>query len=122
MGSSDQRQSSRVGINAEGHHNDFFVESSGQNHKISNIRDVSISGVGLELQQAHNKGDQVNLKYDSDDLQLSINGTVMWCESQADGHCAMGIQFDTDNGENNTLFFLAMRKYLDDFDSLPIDA
>lgn len=122
MGSSDQRQSGRIGINVEGHHNDFFIESDGQKHAISNIRDVSISGVGLELQQTHHKGDSVSLIYDSDDLQLTIQGTVMWSETQANGQTAMGIQFDTHNGDDNTLFFMAMRKFLDEFDSLPIDA
>ena len=119
MSNNDQRQDIRVGVSINNQYNDFFLHCGDQTFEISKIRDVSISGVGVETVQACEKGDTVVLKFDSDDLKLNIRGSVMWCKPlERDGY-ALGIEFDVQNREDNTLFFMAMRKYLDDFDSLP---
>ena len=121
MSNQDQRQDARLGVNIEGQHNDFFLQCGDQIFQITNIRDVSVSGVGLETMEACEKGDTVVLKYESDDLNLTIRGTVMWCKPTDMGAHALGIEFDVQNREDNSLFFMAMRKYLDDFDSLPFN-
>jgi hypothetical protein len=120
----DKRRSSRSGLTIENHNNFFFLHCGDKVYEIQHIRDVSISGVGLELQEALPAGDQIVLKYNSDDFQLSINGVIKWSErgDSSDGRHAVGIEFDTANRQNNSLFFLALRKYLDDFDGAYYDA
>lgn len=120
----DQRRNTRSGLTIGDHQNHFFLRCGEQVHEIEYVRDVSISGVGLELQQPLPAGNQVALKYESDDFQLTINGTVKWCDrsDRGDGCCSIGIEFDPQDYENNSLFFLALRKFLDDFDSAYIDA
>ena len=119
MSNNDQRQDIRVGVSIDSQQNEFFLHCGDQSFEIRKIRDVSISGVGLETVQNCEKGDTVVLKYDSDDLKLNIRGTVMWCKPLDHDGYALGIEFDVQNREDNTLFFMAMRKYLDEFDSLP---
>jgi len=121
MSNEDQRLNDRLGINMAHGDNQFYIEHSGQIHPIENVRDVSISGMGLEISEGFNEGERVMLNYSSDGFSMQIDGTVMWCDSQHSGS-AMGIEFDSANQSDNTLFFMAMRKYLDEFDSLPMQA
>jgi len=119
--SSESRQETRVNVNLQGQTNSFFVEFSGQTFPITNIRDVSVSGVGLELEQIIAQGETIELGYNSDDLDLKVKGTIAWCDA-SNGPVALGIEFTPDNPQENMLFFMAMRKYLDEFDGITMDA
>ena len=123
MSPKEKRRNARSSLNIGDEHNLFFLLAEGNSYEIREIRDVSISGVGLATQRAFEPGEKVALRYDSDDFELKIDGTVAWCNQTHDnGNCHMGIEFDPANRENNSLFFLALRKYLDEFDSAYIDA
>ena len=118
--SSESRQDTRVNVNLQGQTNSFFVEFAGQTVPITNIRDVSISGVGLELEQIIAEGETIELGFDSDDLNLKVKGTVAWCDAQ-NKPVAIGIEFTSETPQDNMLFFMAMRKFLDDFDGITMD-
>ncbi len=118
----EKRKNARSGLVMEDLENRFSLLCDRRNYAITKVRDVSISGVGLEAPHPFQSGDQVSLVYDSGDLRLSIGGTVMWCQPQSDGVHALGIQFDRANRQDTALFFLAIRKYLDEFDGTYIDA
>jgi hypothetical protein len=117
----DQRQETRVNVELQGQTNSFYVEFADQSVPITNIRDVSVSGVGLELEQIIAQGETIELGYDSDDLNLKVKGHVAWCDANA-SPVALGIEFTSETPQENMLFFMAMRKYLDSFDGVTIDA
>lgn len=118
----EKRQNARCGLVMEDQEIQFTLMQNDKTFAINRVRDVSISGVGLEAQQEFSKGEQLSLAYNSGDFQLSINGTVMWCTAQDNNNFALGIKFDMENRQDNALFFLAIRKYLDEFDGTYIDA
>lgn len=111
----DQRQETRVNVNLQEQHNEFFMEVAGQTIAINNIRDVSVSGVGLELDHIIAQGETIALGYQSDDFNMKIKGTVAWCDA-SDGPTSIGVEFSSDSPQDNMLFFMAMRKFLDQFD------
>lgn len=118
----DKRRHPRKHFNSSGNENDFsfFLEEKGRLYEIKNVQDVSISGIGVGMSKEFKIDQKVALKYKSADYHLSINGTIAWCNSTSHiGSCRLGVKFDSGNQENNTLFFLAVRKYLDPFDSIP---
>jgi len=101
----------------------FSIEKDQETFNITRIKDVSISGVGLEMPRALPVGDQLSISYNSGDFQLSILGTVIWCDPETQsGPYTLGIEFNPESRENNALFFLAIRKYLDEFDGAYMDA
>ncbi len=119
----EKRNEARSGITLEDHHNLFFLEKDNDRQAIVRIRDVSISGVGINMNQPLDASMPVSLTYDSDDFKLTINGITAWCNPVEEGNSFdMGIQFNANDPNDNSLFFLAVRKYLDDFDGGTFDA
>jgi len=116
----EMRQEARAQVDIEGHNNKFFIEIAGQTVPIANIRDVSVSGVGLQLDQIIAQGETIQLGYNSDDLDLKVNGNVIWCDAQQKP-VSVGVEFTQETPQENMLFFLAMRKYLDEFDGVTLD-
>jgi len=116
----DQRQEARVSVELQGQINDFSIESAGQSIPITRIRDVSISGVGLALEQTIAEGETITLACQFDDLKLRIQGQVAWCDGSSSPVC-IGVEFSRETPRDNMLLFLAIRKYLDDFDGITMD-
>jgi len=120
---SEKRKNARSGLSMENQEGQFNIEKDQESFSIKRIRDVSISGVGLEMSRALPVGEQLSLSYNSGDFQLSILGTVIWCNPETQsGPYILGIEFNPESRENNALFFLAIRKYLDEFDGAYMDA
>jgi hypothetical protein len=117
----EKRQETRASVNLDGQNNHFFVEFAGQTFPIANIRDVSVSGVGLQLDQMIAQGETIELAYTSDDLDLKVKGNVIWCDGH-DRPVSVGVEFCHDTPQDNMLFFMAMRKFLDEFDGVTMDA
>jgi len=117
---SESRQETRVNVDIQGQTNSFYLEFAGQTVPISNIRDVSISGVGLEVEQIIAQGETIELGFNSDDLELKVKGHVAWCDA-SNSPVALGIEFTSDTPQDNMLFFMAMRKFLDEFDGITMD-
>ena len=117
----EKRKHPRKGFDSSTDEFSFYLEEKGQLYEIRNVHDVSISGVGIHIPGKFNSGQKITLKYESPDYHLSIDGTVAWCDNSATiGSCRLGVEFDAGNQEDNTLFFLAVRKFLDPFDSVPL--
>lgn len=119
----EQRATERHGIQVDGREHLFKLKSQQGSFPITDIQDVSVSGMGLEASTAFNKGTGVMLNYSEGDFDMDIQATIIWCNPLSDENkFALGIEFDAANGGNNSLFFLAMRKYLDEFDGVTMDA
>ena len=116
----DQRQEARVNVTQQGQINNVSIESAGQSIPVTRIRDVSISGVGLALEQTIAKGETITLACQFEDLKLRIQGQVAWCDASS-SPVSIGVEFSRETPRDNMLFFLALRKYLDDFDGITID-
>jgi len=117
----EKRQEPRANVTLEGQNNQFFVEFSGETFPIANIRDVSVSGVGLQLDHIIAQGESIELGYNSDDLNLKVKGNVIWCDAH-EQPVSVGVEFTQETPQENMLFFMAMRKYLDEFDGITMDA
>lgn len=118
----EKRKNARSGLSVANQENLFSLIRDQERFRISKVRDVSISGIGLETRHSFQTGEHVALAYEEGDFQLHINGRIMWCKLGDGGQFAMGIEFDPGNRQDNALFFLAIRKYLDEFDGTYIDA
>jgi len=117
----DKRKHPRKGFSSSADECSFYLEEKGQLYEIKHVQDVSISGVGIHLPRKINIGQKIILKYESHDYHLSIDGMVAWCDNAATiGSCRLGVEFDVGNQEDNALFFLAVRKFLDPFDGVPL--
>lgn len=113
----DNRRETRSSVNLQGQTDSFYVEFVDQTIPIINIRDVSITGVGLEIDQIIDKGETVELGYNSDDMELKVKGTVIWCDTSTTS-VMLGVEFSKETLQENILFFMAMRKFLDEFDGI----
>ncbi len=118
----DKRRDSRGNVTVDSAGAMFFLRSRDGIYAITRVIDVSLSGAGIQTRYRLAPGETVTLKYRAGDYRLSILGTIAWCTEDDDSNCKLGISFDAQNRESNALFFLAMRKYLDEFDGLTMDA
>ena len=117
----EKRQENRANVTLDGNNNQFYVEFAGHTLPIANIRDVSVSGVGLQLDEIIAQGETIELGYNSADLNLKVKGNVIWCDAH-ERPVSVGVEFTHDTPHENMLFFMAMRKYLDEFDGVTLDA
>lgn len=113
----DQRKHERKNVRSDEITGSFFIELQDESIAFSRVNDVSISGTGLVLERALEPGREIRLKFTSGDWQITIKGEVVWCDEIAEepGAFRMGIEFDQKDMENNSLFFLALREYIDHF-------
>lgn len=119
--SEEKRKYPRKGFNSAVDECSFYLEEKGRLYEINDVQDVSISGVGVHLPKKFNIGQKIVLKYESPDYHLSIDGTIAWCDNAVQpGSSRLGIEFDAGNQEDNSLFFLAVRKFLDPFNGVPL--
>lgn len=92
----------------------FFLRAQDGVYTITRIQDLCLTGVGIETRYRLKPDERVVLKYRCGDLQVSVNGTVTWCEPHPDQVYAIGIAFLPEEKARNSLFFLAMHKYFDE--------
>ncbi len=103
---------------------EFQITIEGKSYPVLNVKDVSISGIGLTFMQEIATNTEIRLCFNAADLKLAISGRVAWCtenkssasDSDASDTFQLGIEFDASNKDHNCLLFMALRKYLDDFD------
>lgn len=94
----------------------FEVRINSEVHPFDKVNDVSISGMGLQLPVEVAQGSKVELSFVSTDLTIDLSGEAVWVDSTEDVH-RIGVKFDTSNVDNNVLFFMSVREFLDDFDA-----
>ena len=105
-------------------HGEFQASIDGKSYPVLQIKDVSISGIGLTLPMDAEPDSEIRLTFSADDLKLAINGRIAWIadsdnpapELAVEKAYKVGVEFDPANGDHNCLLFMALRKYLDDFE------
>ena len=98
----------------------FHISINETSHEISDIQDVSMTGVRILMETPLLEGSTSILSYQADDLDMSIEAKIIWSElDDESGLFLTGIRFNPIQTDLSTLFFLAFRKQLDRFDRNP---
>ncbi len=97
----------------------FYLIVDGESFELDDAHDVSVSGMGITLARPLAVGTSVRLGYEDDSFRLELGADVAWCEPQPQG-ARLGLRFSPDplQADDNALFFMTLREYLDDFDAL----
>lgn len=98
---------------------EFYIAVEDESYPVHKVKDVSISGIGVVLPRRVYKDTDVRLIFKADDLRLELEGRIVWCAEESapsSDSCQAGIEFSPANRDNNCLLFMALRKYLDDFE------
>ena len=82
------------------------------------VNDVSISGMGICVDHFLDKDQSIQVCYESDDFNVSINAEIAWEEKLDDNSFRIGVQFSNENMDGNVMLFMTMRAYIDDFGEL----
>jgi hypothetical protein len=116
----DRRQEERKEFHMSECEGTFTLEVDDELFEIENVFDISLSGMGVETQCYLDPGKAVTITYEEDDCDVSVTGTVTWCEDDPESHgdYRVGILFDYSYRDKNSLLFMAVRKYLDTFDTV----
>jgi len=114
--STDKRARARGNIEVRDRTARFFLRCEDGVYAVTRIRNVSLAGVGIETRYRLKPGENISLKYRSRDVKLSVNGSVIWCCPNGSHSYTLGVAFEPNNRERNSVFFLALRKYLDKFE------
>lgn len=98
----------------------FSVVVAGKTYDILDVHDVSISGIRLQLAISVPSDTTLILKHVSSDCEIEIQGAVRWCNKTINEGYDLGVEFDAAGRDANILFFMSLRKFLDDFDDVPV--
>ena len=99
----------------------FFLEVNGERYIFDTVKDVSVSGAGVQLSVPLLPTSTVTLGFDQEEYQVRVLATVIWCqpvEEQdpiGEQNYRMGIRFNPLDLKNSSLLFLALREFIDPF-------
>lgn len=114
----ESRETIRQNIHLEEVNGSFRLEAGNKSYDSTLIRDVSVSGVGIQLSEPLEVGTSVDMIFSAGDWKISVEGRVVWCSvaiAQGAGGVRgsevyrVGIKFDPRNANNNVIFFMASR-------------
>lgn len=87
---------------------------------IEMVHDVSISGIRMALACTIPQEQIITLTAREGGMTIDVQGAVRWSRETAEvGVYEFGVEFDDTNVDNNILFFMSLRKFLDAFDDVP---
>lgn len=114
----ESRETIRQNIHLEEVNGSFRLQAQNKSYDFTLIRDVSVSGVGIQLPEPLEVGATVDMIFSAGDWKIAVEGRVVWC-SVATGKdelgtgsveaYRMGIKFNPRNANNNVIFFMASR-------------
>lgn len=117
----ERRRHQRKALNIKRGGVEFAVQIGGDVLTISEVHDVSISGIRLLLERSLNTGQELTLSAREGEFSISLVGNVRWCRKSTDHEgFEAGVEFSNMDMDNNILFFMSLRKYLDGFDDVPV--
>jgi len=101
----------------------FFIESNGARYPFNKVKDVSVSGAGIQLPIPLAPASPILLGFDQGDYQVRVQATVVWCQPlEAENPSAanqqnfrMGVRFNPLDLKNSSMLFLALREFIDPF-------
>lgn len=92
----------------------FTLEVRNEFHEVLEVRDISLSGMGITLPVYMDPGRPVKIFYAEDDHIVSLTGTITWCDehSLSSPSFKIGIYFDDPYRDEGCAFHAAMSRYL----------
>lgn len=101
----------------------LFIEVNGDRHSLDNVKDISVSGAGVQLTVPLIPTSPVVLGLAQEDQEVRVQGAVIWCQElepavTLDGHqpqFRLGIRFNPMDLKSSSALFLALREYIDPF-------
>jgi len=116
--SREKRQSERhLTADKQTEHGRFCMYIHNEQYEITEIQDVSISGVKISVDTLLPEGTPLTLSYQDEELDILLESEVIWSELNIETEqFQAGIKFCPLQGDLATLFFLAFRQQLDLFD------
>lgn len=123
----NHRQQQRSSLKKHSPHARFHVEVYNRQYILDEVHDVSVTGAGIKIPNKIAPGTPVKLVYRDTDCSISVLGKAVWCspvnpqaaspEPSQTPYFRTGIQFDA-RDRNCTLFFMALREFIDTFDKV----
>lgn len=114
----ESRKNLRQNIYLEEVNGSFCLQMEDKNYDSILIRDVSVSGAGIQLSESLEVGSAVDLVFSTGDWKITAQGWVVWCivalarnkfGARALEGYRIGIKFNPRNANNNVIFFMASR-------------
>jgi hypothetical protein len=114
----ESRETIRQNIHLEEVNGTFRLQAKDKSYDSTQIRDVSVSGVGIQLSEPLEVGASVDMTFSAGDWKIAVEGRVVWCSvavakgeqgARATEAYRMGIKFNPRNANNNVIFFMASR-------------
>jgi len=96
----------------------FHIGLGDERIEFNQVNDVSISGMGILLEQYLAKNSEITVEYEADDFYVKIQAEVVWQEKLSDEVYRMGIHFSNNSVDDNVMLFMALREYIDDFGAI----
>ncbi len=118
----DRRQMRRARVDLEQSSGEFRLRTPTLDLPIVGSNHISISGMDIKTARPVRPGTPVELHFRTLDLHLKVRGRITWCAERVerrDGERSalytMGVEFDPDTLDDNSLLFLALRRFVDPF-------
>ncbi len=114
----ESRETLRQNIHLEEVNGSFHLQAQDKSYDFTLIRDVSVSGVGIQLSEPLEVGAPVDMTFSAGDWKIAVEGRVVWCSVAAargnpgarpEEAYRIGIKFNPRNANNNVIFFMASR-------------
>jgi hypothetical protein len=114
----ESRETIRQDIHLEEVNGTFRLQADDKSYDSTVIRDVSVTGVGIQLDEPLAVGTMVEMTFSAGDWKIAVEGRVVWCSvavargelgSRPTEAYRMGIKFNPHNANNNVIFFMASR-------------
>jgi len=101
----------------------FIIEPNDKRSEVTNVEDVSISGIGLDMKGInYEPGCKLDLIFETEGLRISIVSIVRRVDKHKEQDLyRVGLEFAAGQGDMTLLFFMALRTYLDSFDATRYD-
>lgn len=99
----------------------FFIEVNGERHLFDTVKDISVSGAGIQLPVPLSPATPVALGFEQDESQLQVQATVVWCQAvnigpnsdETSHHFCMGIRFNPMDVKNSSMLFTVLREFIE---------
>jgi len=118
----DARAHGRQPMVARGTDGQFLLKANQRQFRFDRVHDLSPSGTGIHLPIALPVNTPVTLTYTANDWHVTIPGRVVWMDKRGEQiphaedpvRFRHGIYFDKADSNDLQLFFLTLKRYLDD--------
>lgn len=91
----------------------FILATADDEFEIEDINDISLTGIGFDLPVYMDPDTEVSVTYEEDQVSVTINGRVIWCEDHPEIHGSfrLGVQFDYADLDESSQLLLAVERY-----------